>query len=297
MTGRVPGTTGSAGVVPLVVLLAIGGLLLAGCGMGSPTPPDNTAETTSSATTSTDTAPAPAGNSLVRVAAASDLRFALAEVIAAFNQAEPGVKLEATFGSSGNLSTQLANGAPFDVFLSADRSYAHRLVEAELADAASEFAYATGQLVVWVRSESPLDLNTAGVQAVADPQVKKIAIANPEHAPYGRAAVAALKSLELYDQVSDRLVLGENVAQAAQFVESGAADVGLIAMSLAVAPTMKDKGRHLAVPADAYPALEQTGVIINTAGDVAAARRFCDFLASQAGQEILARFGFQPVKK
>jgi molybdate transport system substrate-binding protein len=248
-------------------------------------------------TASNKTTPAPPGKSLVRVAAASDLRFALADVITAFNQAEPGVKVEATFGASGNLSTQLVNGAPFDVFLSADRSFAHRLVEAQLADAESEFAYATGQLVVWVRSESPLDLNTAGVQAVADPQVKKIAIANPEHAPYGRAAVAALKSLELYDKVSDRLVLGENVAQAAQFVESGAADVGLIAMSLAVAPTMKDKGRYLAVPADAYPALEQTGVILEAAGDAAAARRFCDFLASTAGQEILARFGFQSVKK
>jgi molybdate transport system substrate-binding protein len=136
-------------------------------------------------TASNKTTPAPPGKSLVRVAAASDLRFALADVITAFNQAEPGVKVEATFGASGNLSTQLVNGAPFDVFLSADRSFAHRLVEAQLADAESEFAYATGQLVVWVRSESPLDLNTAGVQAVADPQVKKIAIANPEHAPYG----------------------------------------------------------------------------------------------------------------
>lgn len=272
-------------------------IFLTGCGKPTSPPTDNSAATSSTETSSNVTAAEPAGNSQVRVAAASDLRFALADVIAAFKQAEPGVKVEATFGASGNLSTQLVNGAPFDVFLSADRSFAHRLVEEQLADADSEFAYATGQLVVWVRSESPLDLNAAGVKAVADPQVKKIAIANPETAPYGRAAIAALKSLELYDQVSERLVLGENVSQAAQFVESGAADVGLIAMSLADAPTMKDKGRYLAVPDDAYPALEQTGAILKAAGDAAAARRFCDFLASAAGQEILARFGFQPVKK
>ncbi|MGD9645595.1 MAG: molybdate ABC transporter substrate-binding protein [Pirellulales bacterium] len=235
----------------------------------------------------------PAGNSLVRVAAASDLRFALAELIAEFKKTDPGVTVEATYGSSGNLSTQIVSGAPFDVFLSADRSYAHRLVEQELADAESEFVYAQGELVLWVRSDSPLNLNAAGVRALAAANIRRIAIANPEHAPYGRAAVAALRHLELYDQVSNRLVLGENVAQAAQFVETGAADAGLIALSLAVAPTMKDKGRYLPLPADSYPELEQTGVVLRAAGDPAAARRFCAFVAADAGQQVLDKFGFQ----
>lgn len=234
----------------------------------------------------------PAGNSLVRVAAAADLRFALEEVIAEFKKAEPDTKIEATYGSSGNLSTQLANGAPFDIFFSADRAYAHRLVEQQLADADSEFVYGIGQIVVWVPNSSPLDLEKVCIGAVVDMAVRKVAIANPEHAPYGRAAEAAFRSLGVYDQVRDRLVLGENVAQAAQFVESGAADVGVIALSLAMAPTMRDKGRYWHVPLDAYPRLEQAGVVLKAAGDADAARRFRALVISPRGQELLARYGF-----
>ncbi len=281
----------------LGVFLASCCLLLAGCGKPSIYPQGSTAETTSSATTSTDTAPAPSGNSLVRIAAAADLRFALEEIITEFNQAEPDTKVETTYGSSGNLSTQLANGAPFDVFLSADRSYAHRLVEQQLAAADSEFVYGIGQIVVWVPNSSPLDLDKIGIGAVAEATVRKVAIANPEHAPYGRAAEAAFRALGVYDAVRDRLVLGENVAQAAQFVESGAADVGVIALSLAMAPTMRDKGRYWRVPLDAYPRLEQAGIVLTAAGDPDAARRFRSFVISPRGRELLARYGFiQPEK-
>src|SRR4029077_6100604 len=133
--------------------------------------------------------------------------------------------------------------APFDIFFSADIDYPRKLIDAGLADADSEFLYAEGRSVGWVPNSSPLDLETLGIRAVADPSVRKVAIANPQHAPYGRAAEAALKTLGAYDAVKDRLVFGENIAQAAQFVESGAADVGLIALSLALSPAMKDKGR------------------------------------------------------
>jgi len=267
-------------------MLAACCLLLAGCGNPSSHPPGSTAETSLSAKSE------PAGNSLVRVAAAADLRFALEEVIAEFKKAEPDTKIEATYGSSGNLSTQLANGAPFDIFFSADRAYAHRLVEQQLADADSEFVYGIGQIVVWVPNSSPLDLEKVCIGAVVDMAVRKVAIANPEHAPYGRAAEAAFRSLGVYDQVRDRLVLGENVAQAAQFVESGAADVGVIALSLAMAPTMRDKGRYWHVPLDAYPRLEQAGVVLKAAGDADAARRFRALVISPRGQELLARYGF-----
>lgn len=265
------GATGFASALLPRLLLVVCGLLLASCGK---------------------TSNPPTAISTVRIAAAADLRFALEEVVAAFNKTEPGIKVQATYGSSGNLSTQLANGAPFDVFLSADRSYAHRLVEQGVAAADSEFVYAIGQLALWVPSTSPLDLDKLGMQAVIDPAVRRVAIANPEHAPYGRAAEAAFRSFGVYDLVRERLALGENVAQAAQFVESGAADVGVIALPLAMAPAMRHKGRHWVVPRDAFPPLAQTGVVLRSAIDPAAAKRFCQFLSSQPCREILARFGF-----
>src|SRR5262249_39922487 len=157
--------------------------------------------------------------------------------------------------------------APFDLYLSADIDYPRKLMESRLALQESEFVYAVGHLVVWVPNGSKLDLDRLGIRAVADPSVKKLAIANPKHAPYRRAAEAALKKFGIYDDVKDRLVLGENIAQTAQFVESGSADVGIIALSLALAPAMRDKGRYWTVPLDAYPRLEQGGVILSWAKD------------------------------
>ena len=229
----------------------------------------------------------------MRVAAASDLQFALKEVAARFEAEQPDCEVTVTFGSSGNLFAQLSNKAPFDIFLSADMSYPRRLVEAGLAVADSEFLYGIGRIVVWVPTASPLDLEKLGIRAVVDPAVKKIAIANPQHAPYGRAAEAAMKQLGVYDEAKDRLVLGENISQAAQFVESGAADVGILALSLALAPAMKDKGRYWLVPADAYPRMEQGGVITNFAQDPAAAKELCDFLQSEPARAIFREYGFE----
>jgi molybdate transport system substrate-binding protein len=202
--------------------------------------------------------------------------------------------VNATFGSSGNLYAQLTNKAPFDLFFSADLSYPRRLIDAGLADQASEFLYAYGHLVVWVPNGSPVDLETRGVEAVTDASVRRLAIANPAHAPYGRAADAALKQLGIYDRVKDRLVLGENIAQTAQFVESGAADAGIIALSLALSPAMKDKGRSWKVPQHLHPRLEQGGVILNWARDRHAAEAFRGFILSDEGKAILRRYGFEP---
>jgi molybdate transport system substrate-binding protein len=228
----------------------------------------------------------------LKIAAAADLQFALEEVAAAFDENHPDIKLAVTTGSSGQLFTQLSNGAPFDIFLSADIQLPRKLVEQELAIADSEFLYAHGHLVVWVHKDSPLELADGKLDVLLDPRVKKIAIANPKFAPYGRAAEAALKKLELYDQVKDRLVLGENVSQAAMFVQSGAADVGIVGLSQALAPAVKEKGRFAMVPADAYPTLEQGGVIMKRCRHPDAARRFCDFLRSDQGAVILGRYGF-----
>jgi molybdate transport system substrate-binding protein len=253
-----------------VLLAALLGLAVAGC---SPSPRGP-------------------GEHVVTVAAAADLRFALDDLLAAFHQAHPDVRTEVSYGSSGNFFAQLGNHAPFDIFFSADSDYPRRLIEQGLADKDSEFGYAIGHLVVWTRRDSPLDVEKLGMRALLDPAVRKIAIANPKHAPYGRAAEAALKKLGVYDQVRDRLVLGENVAQAAQFVETGAADAGVIALSLALAPTMRDRGRYWEVPLDAYPRLEQGGVILSWARDRAAADTLRAFVLGAAGKAVLRRYGF-----
>ncbi len=229
---------------------------------------------------------------MVKVAAASDLKFALEEVITEFQREHSQIRVEATYGSSGNFFAQLSNQAPFDLFLSADIDYPRKLIAQRQAVAESEFSYAVGQIVVWVPNDSVLNVEQQGAKVLTEKAVQKIAIANPKHAPYGRAAEAALKHLCVYDELADRLVLGENIAQTAQFIESGAADAGIIALSLALAPAMKDKGRYWAVPLDAYPPLEQGGVILNWAGDRAACDQLRAFLMSESGRTILRRYGF-----
>jgi molybdate transport system substrate-binding protein len=228
----------------------------------------------------------------VSVAAAADLKFALDEVIAAFERDHPDMHVNVTYGASGNFFAQLSNRAPFDVFFSADVEYPRKLIEQGLADKDSEFTYAVGHLVVWVRKDSPLDVEKLGAKVLLDPAVRKVSIANPKHAPYGRAAEAALKSLGVYDKVKDRLVLGENVAQAAQFAETGSADAGVFALSLALAPTMRDKGRWWEVPLDAYPRLEQGAVVLSWAKDRAAADALLAYVKAADGRAILRRYGF-----
>jgi molybdate transport system substrate-binding protein len=228
----------------------------------------------------------------VSVAAAADLKFARDEVVSAFGREHPDVHVTVSYGASGNFFAQLSNRAPFDVFFSADIDYPRKLVEQGLADRDSEFTYAVGHLVVWVRKDSPLDVEKLGAKVLLDPSVRKVAIANPRHAPYGRAAEAALQSLGVYDQVKDRLVLGENVAQAAQFAETGSADAGVFALSLALAPAMRDKGRFWEVPLDAYPRLEQGGVILSRAQDREAAAALCAYVKGADGRAILRRYGF-----
>lgn len=226
----------------------------------------------------------------ITVAAASDLQFAFQDVAARFEK-ETGKPVKLTFGSSGNFFTQLQNGAPFDLFFSADIEYPKKLEAAGLAEPGTLYPYATGKIVLWVRNESKLDLGR-GLQVLLDPRVNKIAIANPAHAPYGRAAVAAMQHEQLYDKVSSKFVLGENISQTAAFVVSGAADIGIVALSLSLAPTMKEKGRYAEIPSDEYLPIEQAAIVLKASKNKDAARQFLAFLKTPAILELLHGYGF-----
>jgi len=225
------------------------------------------------------------------VAAAADLSSALKEIGNNYEK-KTGVKVRLSFGASGALAQQIHNGAPFDIFFSADMDYPRQLIAANEADPNSLYQYAVGKLVLWAAGDSPLDVEHAGMNVLLDPSVKKIAIANPQHAPYGRAAVAALQHAGIYAQVADRLVLGENVSQAAQFVESGNAQVGFVALAHAVAPAMQGKGRYWEIPADDYPPLAQGVVILSHAQHKQVAADFVSYVKTKAVQDVLRRYGF-----
>ncbi len=228
----------------------------------------------------------------VRVAAASDLRWALEDVRTVFEKEHPGAKITVTYGSSGNFHAQLINQAPFDLFLSADVGYPTNLVERGLGVKDSLFIYGIGRVVLWVPKASPIAVEKLGLAALKQPSVKKIALANPKHAPYGRAAESAVRKAGLWDELKDKWVLGENISQTAQFTQTGAADIGFIALSLVTAGPLKDQGRWWMVPQEDHPLIEQGGVILTWAQDPVAARAFRDFMMSLRGLEIMKRYGF-----
>lgn len=226
------------------------------------------------------------------VAAAADLKFALDEVVARYRQVRPGLEVNLVFGSSGRFYAQLVSGAPFDVYLSADAVYPRRLVEEGVALPGSEFPYAVGRIVLWVPNESPLAVEKDGMKVLASGAVSRLAIANPQHAPYGKAAEAALRRYGVYEQVKDKLVLGENAAQTAQFVQTRSVDAAIIPLSLATAPVLARDGRAWLIPMDAHPKLEQVGVRIKASRSPEEARRFAEFLSGPEGRAILKRYGF-----
>jgi molybdate transport system substrate-binding protein len=227
----------------------------------------------------------------ITIAAAADLNFAFKEIVAGFEK-KTGNTVKLSLGSSGNFFAQLSNGAPFDLFFSADIGYPKKLGEAGLAEPGTLYMYAVGRIVVWVPKGSPIDVGALGMKALQHPSVKKIAIANPKHAPYGRAAVAAMEHFKVHDAVKDKLVLGENISQTAQFIQTGGADIGIIALSLAVAPAMKETGTYWEVPLDAYPKLEQGAVVLKAAKDLKPARAFLDYIKSPEGTAVFKRYGF-----
>lgn len=233
----------------------------------------------------------PAAAEEITVAAASDLSFVFKQLSANFEQ-QTGNKVRLTLGSSGNFYSQIQNGAPFDLFFSADIGYPQKLEEQGLAEPGTLYKYAIGRIVVWTRQDSPVDVPRLGMNALLDGPVRKIAIANPRHAPYGKAAVAALQKYGLYDKLLSKLVFGENISQTAQFVESGNADMGILALSLAVAPPMREKGKYWEVPAEAHPPIEQGVIVLKSSPRKPAALAFLAYLRSTEGAGLMRQYGF-----
>lgn len=238
-------------------------------------------------------APASARGATLTVAAAADLRYALDEVVAAFRERNPEVEVKVSYGSSGSLLTQIVGGAPFDLFFSADEDHARRLVQSGQAVAESLTVYAVGRLALWLPAGSALSPE-AGLAALRDGRVKRIAIANPAHAPYGQAAEAALRASGVLAEVKDRLVRAESAAQAAQFAESGNADAALLPLALALAPALERAGRHAVLPQELYPPLRQAAVVTARGRRDLAATALLRFAVAPEGRAILARWGFAP---
>jgi molybdate transport system substrate-binding protein len=235
----------------------------------------------------------------LHVAAAADLEPVLPSILAEFEQAT-GIHADATYKASAMLTAQIENGAPFDLFLSADLSYPKRLIDAGLADAPGSpdsltpITYARGTLVLWVRKDAHLPPPT--LDLLRNPALQRLAIADPSRAPYGRAAVAALTSLHLYDALKPKLVTAENIAQAAQFVDSGNADAGLISLTSALTPKLSSSGTYFVIPRDLYPPIEQGVVIVSKTTERAAAHKLLDYLLSPPIQAQLANSGLMPAK-
>ncbi len=225
------------------------------------------------------------------IAAAASLAGVLPEIKERFVAQNPDVQVEIVFGSSGAFFAQLQNRAPFDLFLSADTLYPQKLVEKGVALPEDYREYARGQVVLWVTKDSPLKVEQ-GLQVLAQKSVRRISLANPATAPYGKAAVEALKHHKLYEQVESKLARGENVAHAAQMVQSGAADCGMIALSLAVSPRLRDQGRWYVVPPDSYRPIRQGLVVLRESKQRELARRFVQFLFTPQARELFAKYGF-----
>ncbi|HYG66310.1 MAG TPA: molybdate ABC transporter substrate-binding protein [Anaeromyxobacteraceae bacterium] len=230
---------------------------------------------------------APGPSRTLRVAAAANVKSAVDELARAFERGEPGVAVRVTAGASGALVAQLRSGAPFDVFLSADREYPRTVVAAGLAG--REEVYAIGKLALWA-PPGGLDVGR-GLGALRDPAVRKVAIANPAVAPYGRAAEAALRSAGVLEAIRGKLVLGASASQAAHFAASGAADAALVPLSLTFEPELA-RGRAAVVPPESYPRLEQSAVILRRAADPELAQRFFAFVTGEKGRAILAKYGY-----
>ena len=228
----------------------------------------------------------------VTVAVAQNLRFAFQEGVVAMERALPDLEVRPVFSSTGALFAQVSQGAPFDLFLAADSQRPARAVAMGLARGAP-FAYAQGHLALWVPEDSPLDLQRLGMRAVLDPWVRFVAAANPRHAPYGVAAMAALEHFGLLEAVGPRLVPGNDIAQTAQFVQSGSCQVGFVALSQVLGPELAGKGRHWVVPAEAYPPLEQSGVLLAASRVPEAAARVRDFVLGDAFGAILRSHGYR----
>jgi molybdate transport system substrate-binding protein len=229
----------------------------------------------------------------LRVAAAADLQPLLPAILGQFT-AQTGIHTEASYQSSATLANFIINGAPFDLFLAADLSFPQKVIDAGLAEESAPIPYARGTLVLWTRNDT--QFKNLSIDSLRDPALKSLAIANAQHAPYGRAAEAALHQLGLYDMLKPKLVIGENIAQTAQYADSGNAEMGLISLTSAVTPLMKSAGHYILVPRDAYPPILQGAIVVKNSPNAQAAHKFLDFLASAPIVHQLEASGLAPAQ-
>lgn len=225
------------------------------------------------------------------IAVASNMRFAMNEIVDEFEK-KIQAEIQVAYGSSGSITAQLMAGAPFDIFFSADEALPRRLISKGAALEDKLYRYGTGQIVLWVPADSPIKLKEDEMSALLHPSVRKIAIANPRHAPYGIAAVSALKNAGLYDRLRPRLVLGENISETAHFVRSGSAEIGILSYSHAISSSLKEFGRLWLVPAASYPSLNQGAIILRQSQNVDLSKAFIAFIINGKGREIMNHHGY-----
>lgn len=228
----------------------------------------------------------------IHVAAAADLQTAMPELAKLF-EAQTGVNVDVVYGSSGNFFAQIQNGAPLDIFFSADSEYPQKLEKLGFAEPHTAAVYAIGSIVLWMPANPACNPEAEHWKCLQQSSVQKIAVANPAHAPYGRAAVAALRKARIYDDVKAKLVFGENISQAAQFVQSGNAQAGILAYSLTRSPALSS-GKQWEIPQEFYPPIEQTVIVLKSAREKAAAQEFVKFVTQGSGRALLERFGLRP---
>ena len=227
----------------------------------------------------------------ILVAAASNLQFAMDEIIQHFEKKKLNNKVEIVYGSSGNFFNQIRNGAPFDLYFSANIRYPEYLEKKGLGTEASTYAF--GRMAVMASVYYGIEVQKLRLSSLLHPTVKKIAIANPAHAPYGRSAIAFLKRQNIYEKIREKLIMGENISQAAQFVDSGAAEIGIIALSLAIKTNEAGRVSYWEIPAETYPPIEQKFIILKRTKKYPLVREFTDFVQGREGQSILIRHGFE----
>jgi molybdate transport system substrate-binding protein len=229
-------------------------------------------------------------NSSLKIAAAADLQPVLPALIDQFEK-QTSKKVDASYASSATLATQILNGGPFSLFLSADLSFPQKVVDAGLADSTAPVPYARGTLVLWARNDSPLQ--PLSIDSLRNPSLRTVAVANAEHAPYGRAAKAALEKMGLAESLKSKLVVAENIAQTAQYADSGNADAGLISLTSALTPRLSSSGKYVAIPEDDYPPILQGAVVLKQGTEAAEAHQFLDFLLSPPIKKQLAERGLK----
>lgn len=224
----------------------------------------------------------------IAVAAAADLKFAMDEIVSEFKKINSADEVDVIYGSSGKFHTQIQQNAPYDLYFSADIAYPRELAKNGLA-ASDVTPYAVGRIVLWSAS---MDASKMELNNLTDANITRVAIANPKHAPYGKRAEEALRASGLWDKVEPKLIYGENISHTAQFVQTGNAQIGIIALSLALNPELSGKGGYFLIPDNLHEPLEQGYIITKQGADKKLAKRFAEYMSSAPARAVMTKYGF-----